>query len=592
MTIQQAIALHQEGKLAEAEALYALHLTQAPEDFKARYLFAVLRYQQGQSDALGNVEAALGLMPDDPPALTLKGVLLKTAGRHEESLTSMQRAAMLEPGNGEAQFNLGVALAELNRPDEALVAFEAALAIKPDAESWYSKGSMLHKLRRFAEAVTSYDQAVALEPGSAEFWNNRGAALESLKRHEDALASFNKALTLKPESAELWYNRATALIGMESHGEALKSAERALAIRPDHLGALSHRGAALQGLNRLPEALAALNAALTLAPGDPEALTNRGITLSRLERFDEAMADFEKALSIRPRYLHALSARGRILCKIGRVAEGFALLQGMAGELYSQEMDGRDVPAHRIRHDTEQRAHRGAATPEEFYLGEAERLPGPAINPVNTQDATRQWHENRPQLVVIDNLLTPEALEKLRRYCLESSIWKRNYPDGYLGAMPESGFAPPLLAQIAEELSTAFPAIFGEHTLHMWWGFKYDSALKGIAVHADAAAVNVNFWITPDEANRNPDNGGLVVWDVSAPEDWSFEQYNGDVAAARRFLAGAGAKPVTVPYRANRAVIFDSDLFHETDQIEFKEGYLNRRINVTLLYGRRTKHAN
>jgi hypothetical protein len=42
-----------------------------------------------------------------------------------------------------------------------------------------------------------------------------------------------------------------------------------------------------------------------------------------------------------------------------------------------------------------------------------------------------------------------------------------------------------------------------------------------------------------------------------------------------------------VPHRANRAVIFDSDLFHETDAPTFKEGYLNRRINVTLLYGRR-----
>ena len=34
-------------------------------------------------------------------------------------------------------------------------------------------------------------------------------------------------------------------------------------------------------------------------------------------------------------------------------------------------------------------------------------------------------------------------------------------------------------------------------------------------------------------------------------------------------------------------MIFDSDLFHQTDQIDFKEGYLNRRINITMLYGRR-----
>ena len=42
-----------------------------------------------------------------------------------------------------------------------------------------------------------------------------------------------------------------------------------------------------------------------------------------------------------------------------------------------------------------------------------------------------------------------------------------------------------------------------------------------------------------------------------------------------------------IPYNENRAVVFNSNLFHETDSYEFKEGYENRRINVTILFGRR-----
>ena len=68
---------------------------------------------------------------------------------------------------------------------------------------------------------------------------------------------------------------------------------------------------------------------------------------------------------------------------------------------------------------------------------------------------------------------------------------------------------------------------------------------------------------------------------------WDFPKFNANSPAIRDFLARTGAKSVTVPHRANRAVIFNSDLFHETDKIRFKEGYLNRRINVTMLYGRR-----
>jgi hypothetical protein len=194
-------------------------------------------------------------------------------------------------------------------------------------------------------------------------------------------------------------------------------------------------------------------------------------------------------------------------------------------------------------------------------------------------------------MAVIDNFLTDEALDALRRFCWRSTMWHKSYADGYLGAMPEHGFACPLLAQIDVELRSTYPAIVGQLPLLHWWGFKYDSRLSGTAIHADFAAVNVNFWITPDDANLDPESGGLVVWDKPAPLDWSFDHYNGAPGKIRDFLAQSGARSVRVPYRANRAVIFDSDLFHETDQIRFKDGYVNRRINITMLYGRREMTA-
>ena len=42
---------------------------------------------------------------------------------------------------------------------------------------------------------------------------------------------------------------------------------------------------------------------------------------------------------------------------------------------------------------------------------------------------------------------------------------------------------------------------------------------------------------------------------------------------------------VTIPYKQNRAVIFDSALFHHTDKFNFKKNYKDRRINLTILYG-------
>jgi hypothetical protein len=354
--------------------------------------------------------------------------------------------------------------------------------------------------------------------------------------------------------------------------------------------AWSGRGDVLRSQSRFGEAIASYDRALALTPHNPDRWSHRAACLQMLRQFDEARASVDKALSLAPSHLHALAVNGSLLCETGRIADGMASYTRRAELLYGGQPHAAadSDPDHRKRHDAQQREYQmtRGLTPGRFHIAGGERLAGPAVNPANAQAIAAQWAASDPRLAVIDNLLTPEALEGLRQFCWGSTIWRKAYRDGYLGSMPDHGFACPLLAQIADELRQVFPTIFADHGLGQWWGFKYDSSLSGIRIHADQAAVNVNFWITPDEANRNPDHGGLVVWDKKPPLDWDFVRSNGDEKSARDFLAQTGAEPVTVPYRANRAVIFDSDLFHETDKIEFAEGYLNRRINLTMLYGR------
>ena len=130
--------------------------------------------------------------------------------------------------------------------------------------------------------------------------------------------------------------------------------------------------------------------------------------------------------------------------------------------------------------------------------------------------------------------------------------------------------------------------MFGPYGLTKFWGFKYDSTLgKGINVHADQAIHNLNFWITPDEYNKNKNSGGLKVYDAIAPEDWNFEKYNKNADKIYKFLNDNNANCTNINYKFNRAVLFNSDYFHETDEINFDEGYETRRINITYLFGYR-----
>ena len=198
----------------------------------------------------------------------------------------------------------------------------------------------------------------------------------------------------------------------------------------------------------------------------------------------------------------------------------------------------------------------------------------------------RQYLDSRPSVVVIDNFLSPEALVSLRQFSEEATVWKVNYERGYVGALLAQGYSSPVLLAIADQLKRAMPQVIGDHPLLQAWGFKYDQRMQGINMHADFAKINVNFWITADSACEDSSTGGMVVYDVPAPSSWTFADYNMNQAKMQAFLKRYDAQSMRVPYRANRCVLFDSSLIHVTDELHFKPGYENRRVNVTLLYGR------
>jgi hypothetical protein len=234
---------------------------------------------------------------------------------------------------------------------------------------------------------------------------------------------------------------------------------------------------------------------------------------------------------------------------------------------------------------------------ERDLIGEAYgRIVWKPSTPRQAAALSSSWDRDRVQaayrdhpvgIVVIDNVLTPTAFECLRRFCVESTIWFENrYAYGRLGSFFREGFNCPLLIQIAEEFRAAVPRIIDGHPLQQLWAFKNEPHQPTTLPHADFAAVNVNFWMTPEQANMDAATGGMIIYDVPTPPDWDFTKYNtrGDVIA--RYLLEKEARSVRIPYRANRAIVFNSKYFHKTDALDFSPRFEDRRVNVTLLFGR------
>jgi hypothetical protein len=223
------------------------------------------------------------------------------------------------------------------------------------------------------------------------------------------------------------------------------------------------------------------------------------------------------------------------------------------------------------------------------HLAEAPRMERALSSTWDPVAVEERYLSEPPGLVVIDDFLSSAALELVRRFCRNSTVWSgTRYGDGRLGAFFIDGFNAPLLLQIAEEVRAVFPRVIGDHPLRQLWGFK-NAPTSGVqsTTHADFAAVNVNFWITPTTANLDPTSGGLIVFDVTAPLSWDFKTYNERPDVIAGYLRERGARAILIPYRENRAIIFNSDLFHTTAPIRFRPEYEYRRVNITLLYGDR-----
>ena len=464
-----------------------------------------------------------------------------------------------------------------------------------DLQALYDQATTAHRQGDLAGAEQAYLQLLSAAPNNPQIRHHLGALRAQQGRVAEALALLEGVLAQNPSDAGLLKDYAMVLAGAGRNQEALAAFDRALELWQGDPELTRLRIEALLRLGRHADVLAATDQPLALHPQDAILLHQRGLALAGLGRHGEAESCFARVLQLRPDSDAALYERGTALAAQHRIAEWFASFHAFAqGEMKTEPPGSSRALAHKARHDAEQQAwqrEQGISPRAGLHVEGGARLEGRAVNPINAEDAARQWREHHPQVVVVDNLLTDAALAALRRFCLGSTVWRTGFDSGYLGAFPEHGFSVPLLAQIAEEFRSVFSGICGALPLKYAWAFKYDSAMEGVHIHADDAVVNVNFWITPDEANLDPQSGGLMVWDVAAPSSWDFTKFASEQAATRDFLARSHAKSITVPYRANRAVIFDSGLLHQTDKIRFRDGYDNRRINVTLLYGERNSAA-
>jgi predicted O-linked N-acetylglucosamine transferase (SPINDLY family) len=328
-----AVAHHQRGQLAQAEALYRQVLETMPDQPDALHLLGVLARQQGRPEAaVALIGRALELNPRMSIAHHNLGIALLELRRPQEALACYERAVALEPGYVDALVNRGHLLRSLGRAEDALASHDRAVALDPGrADAWGHRGNALMDLERPQEALASYDRSMALNLDQAGLLSNRGVALRNLKRPHEALASCDQALLRDPHHADAHLNRGLALADLARLDEAVECFDRALALQPAHATALVARGHALRSLKRPREALDSYEKAHALEPGHADTLVALGAALLDLGRSDQALASYDRAIALQPDHAEAHQRRGNILLTLQRLAEALASYDRAAG---------------------------------------------------------------------------------------------------------------------------------------------------------------------------------------------------------------------------------------------------------------------
>lgn len=527
------------------------------------------------------------------------------AGRLDQAATLYHHILQVRPDHAEAAHLLGLIAYRYGRLDEACQLLQQAIASDAAQPTYhFNLGVVSQKRGEHEVAESSYRHAVELNPHYVDALSNLGNLLRDRGQTAEAIAHYRRAISLTATSPDLHNNLGVALKELGDTASAQQAYDHALGLKPDHLEARNNLGLLHMEAGQFDRARACFEQTKQTDPSNWKSHYYLGLLSVWQQRHEESVAHLTTTARLKHdhgrRICPQLVSRARLKHDVEQI--GYLIEKGLLGPETQDYLDALRrirsaadaiVPPQTWVHLAPTDAEALAPSWNRIlYPAQASRIATGALNPKLDVDAIEgQWLAKQPEILFVDELLTPEALAAMRAFCWEATIWKKEYENGYLGAFIGDGFATPLLVQIAEELRTKFPRIFKDYRLTQSWSFKHDSARRGLGMHADAAAVNVNFWVTPDEANLDPTSGGLVVWDKEAPQGWNFKEYNSEKNRGKiqAFLDQGGAQMIRIPYRCNRAVIFNSDLFHETDDVKFRDDYLSRRINITLLYGFRAK---
>ncbi len=271
-------------------------------------------------------KAALALLEEQPKAFTdkLEYYLLQSEvyyylAKGEQTLEAAQMALGIDQKNARALWCRGNAYRDLKRYAEAITDYEAAIALAPNfAKPHHGLGNAYKDQKEYAKAIEQYELAIEKDPNNAAAYNNLGIVYYEQKEYAKAIEKYELAIEKDPDNAVVYYNLGLVYYDQKDYTQAIEQYRLAIAKDPDYLAPYNSLGSVYHRKREYVKAIANYTQAIEKAPHVALYFRNRGDAYRAIQNYDKAIADYDRALALNPEDYWVSQRRNEALALQGK----------------------------------------------------------------------------------------------------------------------------------------------------------------------------------------------------------------------------------------------------------------------------------
>lgn len=332
---QNAVRLHEQGKLDEAEAVYRQLLEISPENTDLLHLLGMIAMQRHSFDsaiellykavrlcpeseayeftlaqalqdaghpkeALEHYQAVLERNDTFPETYHNMGIIYRFEGETEEAKRLFRKAIEMRPDFSSAYVNLALMERDEGHSQDALALLNRAIEADPQNPEAYAQKAVTYRLDGFYDrALEFYDKALSLCE-TPLYWNGIGITYERLDRLDEAFQAYDRAIEADPSFADAYNNRANVYVKFGQHWKAEDDYKKAVKLDPKFASAFNNLGALLYDHERYEEALECYRKAFIINPKQAETCSNLAMAVKEAGDPAEAVGLYFNALALNP----------------------------------------------------------------------------------------------------------------------------------------------------------------------------------------------------------------------------------------------------------------------------------------------------